>query len=919
MSRLRKSLLTLGLLLGLAVAAGVFWREVVVEAAARFGLSAGGLGDARFTVTEVGWSEILIEDLSLGPGLPEARRVRLRYTPAELMSGRVREALVEGMRFALPADWKAARRQIRALSSGGGDGWLDVSRVRLQNAIVGVDAPVEGAITLDGTLDLAGERPAAALEVRLALAGTEGSFAARSRSLGPGGTMEISGGGQSRLAELSLSAGGARLTGGRATFTVDGVVPIPAGEGGGPPLWPDGAVALEGALRLAGVTVADAPGALTTDLDWTLRSANGALRLDLPRPADFEVSRIVATLPEELRLSVEQGGQDLSARLSAPGPLVLWSQESDGGTLELVGDLAVEMGAASGEIRGTVRLRHDDAWRLSAPADIEMDGVVRGVGLSKPSIAGRLREAEWDLAGSIGADGAVALDGRLSSEVGDLSLATLKAEKVVLDGDLRLDGSPRRWTARLAPGAALAADGVMLPGTVRLGETLAVGLERLEVTGGVAPPRVDLAGTAGPVDGVLRGSADREIPFQDARARVSLKTGPEEGGGVLRVEEGGATFPRDDVNLSAVSATVPVAAMNAGPMLVSAEVRDTGGTARFVPVRVDLEGRPEGGRVAIAGTIATLNGAIRLPLSGFVDPAVATGRIVAGPQHVRFSEGGLQPGALSRRLAPIRGVTGAVSVSGQIALDAGGDLRTRLALALEGLALGSDDLAVEGLSGRVTFSELSPPATAGPQELSARRAIAGVPIEAPRVRFTLPPRSDRPLVRIHEAAGSLAGGDLVVEDAVWNSAARENALAIRVRSVSIERLLSEWQIEGITGTGRLSGLIPVRFGPAGLVIEDGRLAAGGGGVISVDWGAARQTLVDSGEQVARHRSRRVQPGGARRLSVALQHLAQRQARAHPGRGARGTADRGGASARRPRRRALRYGLDGRREAAMLAF
>jgi hypothetical protein len=105
-------------------------------------------------------------------------------------------------------------------------------------------------------------------------------------------------------------------------------------------------------------------------------------------------------------------------------------------------------------------------------------------------------------------------------------------------------------------------------------------------------------------------------------------------------------------------------------------------------------------------------------------------------------------------------------------------------------------------------------------------------------------------VRIHEFAGELAGGEIAIEDARWDSAARTNAFDVRVRDVAIDRLLRDWQVEGITGTGRLSGLIPVRIGPTGLAVVAGRLDSAGAGSIQVDWGSAREMLVNAGEHVA---------------------------------------------------------------------
>jgi hypothetical protein len=237
-------------------------------------------------------------------------------------------------------------------------------------------------------------------------------------------------------------------------------------------------------------------------------------------------------------------------------------------------------------------------------------------------------------------------------------------------------------------------------------------------------------------------------------------------------------------------------------------------------------------------------------MKGTVDLAGMTGRMLVGPTRVTFRKDGLQPGALNPELAALRTVIGAVRIGITSDFDADGAVRTAASLGFEDFSARMGDLEVAGLAGTVQFSRLFPLATAGPQKLTARRLIAGVPVDSPRMRFTILPRRRGIAVQIHEAAGGIAGGEIAVEDARWDSAAQTNAFEVGVRDVAIDQLLRDWQVEGITGTGRLSGVIPVRIGRAGLAVVGGRLDSAGAGAIRVDWGSARDTLVNSGEQVA---------------------------------------------------------------------
>ena len=65
----------------------------------------------------------------------------------------------------------------------------------------------------------------------------------------------------------------------------------------------------------------------------------------------------------------------------------------------------------------------------------------------------------------------------------------------------------------------------------------------------------------------------------------------------------------------------------------------------------------------------------------------------------------------------------------------------------------------------------------------------------------------------------------------------------------LERLLEEWKVEGLEGTGLISGAIPVSLRNSGVEINDGKLDGQRHGVVRVDFGSARETLTSAGEQV----------------------------------------------------------------------
>jgi hypothetical protein len=72
---------------------------------------------------------------------------------------------------------------------------------------------------------------------------------------------------------------------------------------------------------------------------------------------------------------------------------------------------------------------------------------------------------------------------------------------------------------------------------------------------------------------------------------------------------------------------------------------------------------------------------------------------------------------------------------------------------------------------------------------------------------------------------------------------------VTVSDLDLVRLFELLDIEGVSGTGRINGAIPVSIGPEGFSIEQSRLAAETG-ILRIASPAARELLSGGGEQVA---------------------------------------------------------------------
>lgn len=170
-------------------------------------------------------------------------------------------------------------------------------------------------------------------------------------------------------------------------------------------------------------------------------------------------------------------------------------------------------------------------------------------------------------------------------------------------------------------------------------------------------------------------------------------------------------------------------------------------------------------------------------------------------------------------------------------------------LALKQSAYGT---TVQGLNGALHFDRIVPPRTPPGQSVRATAVSAAVTFDNPDLRFALIEGStpETSAVRIEAFETAFAGGRLSVAPTVLDAAAGTGTAAIAVDNVDLAALLGAIGLDGISGTGRLSGTVPVGLAGKAIVIGGGRLAAAGPGVLRIRSEAAKSALAGGGAEVA---------------------------------------------------------------------
>jgi hypothetical protein len=340
---------------------------------------------------------------------------------------------------------------------------------------------------------------------------------------------------------------------------------------------------------------------------------------------------------------------------------------------------------------------------------------------------------------------------------------------------------------------------------------------------------------------------------------------------VIAVHRGGETF-RVEGETPALSLAMP-STRNGGALAIHVSTTggrmhlpDVGFEARDLAVDADLHpdtGLPSGSlrigtlvdpgaparlaELALAGEFAaaasdvdfdvTLTNPGRefvLTARGSHDAATGRGEAHVAMEPLVFAADGLQPAALSPALgALVELASGSVEVRGEVAWGGEEAIRGGLDLALRDLSVSSELGNVERLNAAIHVDRPWPPSTPPKQLVSMARVDFGLALTNGLVEFQI--RRDG-IVDIASAEWSLAGGMIRTRCEV-DLAAETQELVLELANIDLAELLALVDIEGLTGSGRLAGRVPIiRRGPL-LEIRSGKLAAAGGGWVRYRSGA----------------------------------------------------------------------------------
>ncbi|MEX2632383.1 MAG: YdbH domain-containing protein [Tistlia sp.] len=734
-----------------------------------------------------------------------------------------------------------------------------------------------------------------ALDLALTLEGVALPGRGRDLTLDSGLVLEARAEGRRlRLAPLAASAGAldagwlaalglpaplaeALAGGGRLAVTSPGGAPLVLPLGEDPPrleidlaadLAPSAGGNLQATLTgslLAG-TLATLPPEITGRLDGTLAAA----ALDLPglgRLAQAEGGFLLALSAEETSLTLDRPLAITGLEAAAP----LLAGLDPGWRPLLERPLDVTVGAA-GQAAGSL-VQSQAGMRIALPAALDLaagEASLRAEldGSLALSETGTLEQADVRLAGLTAAAlptpygelRSLALSGRFEGvpeaangrATARFLLADLAAEGAGapdLEGEIALDlgWDAQALTLSLSEPGRLALSGFaepLAPLVERLelalaGASLSVGANlELAAEAALEPTGLNIDGRGGQDDLILSaGSLTLDLTrpeggeWQGTVVAGGLDARLAEPAATLRGARLVARLQGSEVDLELAGATL---ASSAEPPLFPALALSGSGELAGQALRYRLRGRG-------------LEGALDLAATGRQDFEAGAGSAEVTVAPLVFQTGGLQPGDLHPALADLERATG--SASARLALRLGGTTRMTGGIELSEVGFTAAGATVEGLDLDLALESLSPPASPPGQPFSIARIDVGVPLTGVTGTLQLRPAGAASELLVERAEAGFLDGRLAVENALLDPAAKRYDVTLLVEGVDLERLLALADLPEVSGSGRLSGAIPVSLVEGALVIREGALEARSPGVIAFRSEEARQALASGGEQV----------------------------------------------------------------------
>lgn len=629
-------------------------------------------------------------------------------------------------------------------------------------------------------------------------------------------------------------------------------------------------VAGDGWLRLTadGFAAPGVAGAVDGSLAAAVRLGADSIAVGAEGPVEVTLRDLAPDLAEAVAALATEASETpvMALRLTATDggvPSFTVAGLADAGDLTVATD-GLRLTAEAGRTTATLAAAGSVALGADGPAASLRDV---SASLDRAVVAGIPASVTLTDASLTASAAGVAAEGAVQVEAAGLPVEGVRADRVALDGRLRLTLQPDGTGALFAERGTLTAEGFALPDqevaaaaplSLTLAETEAplLRLTRPTDTGGAlhatltaafeAPDldlRAPLAGAVRPVRAAFAGL--------EVTAEGPLTAFPS----TLRADASGGSVSAMDIAADAVSLTASLGADGPSVDLTAqldrlpGEPADLAAASALRPFLVSLSARPgeaEDGRLALSATVLDAAKARLLSADGWLDPSDGSGRLRLDMPRQVFDPQGLKPGDLYATLGTFaHGISGSVAVDGSIGWSAAGTLAPDLRVLLRDVTLTQGFVTLNRINGVLNLTGLDPLRTPPGQEVSVAVIEAGVPITDAVADFQI--SGNR--LHLDRAVARLANGTLSADPTSLPLDLEGGSVTLRVRDLDMTPLINLFDIQGLSADGTLAGEIPLQIAGGDILITQAVLRSQGPDTLSYDPEDPPPALSGSGESV----------------------------------------------------------------------
>lgn len=339
-------------------------------------------------------------------------------------------------------------------------------------------------------------------------------------------------------------------------------------------------------------------------------------------------------------------------------------------------------------------------------------------------------------------------------------------------------------------------------------------------------------------DGYVLSNKNQRRPFLVTVPKISSRRG-DDGKLAMFLTGGSFELSADEVTGRSVNASLEETADVIGLRLEIGEIRHGARPPYTTPLAVNATGTIKGDLLE-----ATLSAHQRygpLKLDGVVKHNLETeaGRLDFTVPPIAF---GGKKAALDDIFPLTSGwftsARGTVAANGHVLWDK--DLRSgEMAVQLDKLDLATDDVRFADLTGTVNFIELMPPSMPPRQRIRGTIASGELGPWPMQIEFQL---RDDGKIEIQDMDVTMAGGVLRTRALIEPGENSSTDGTVQVRSVDLREVLELIGVDGLSGTGRITGTVPVHIRNGQVSVVDGLLKAEGPGVLRYSGTALQEQL-----------------------------------------------------------------------------